>query len=215
MFRPVLEALENRLNPAPITYSNRLITVQGDGDSNDVMIEVTPMDRVVITIDNYAAVYNLSSIKRIDVNLSSGSDRFIYMNGNDDYLPRDDSRLTLNVYGNAGDDIVLVGGGGSARFNAMGGPGDDILLAEDAVTGVTLKGGDGDDLLIGGYGNDFLFGGAGDDSIMDGDGTDTINGGTGADNLLSDEGSYNFADVVYYDANDMLVRDPADLLYLV
>ncbi len=113
---------------------------------------------------------------------------------------------TVIVNGTNGDDAVTVGGdatgvsviglftqvnisGAEAAndrliVNTLGG--DDVLdasgLAAGAI-GLTVNGGDGDDILIGGAGNDILSGGAGDDVLIGGPGQDVLDGGTG-DNIL-------------------------------
>ena len=49
--------------------------------------------------------------------------------------------------------------------------------------GLTIDGGDGDNVLIGGDGNDILLGGVGDDVLLGGPGVDVLDGGPG-DNIL-------------------------------
>ena len=49
------------------------------------------------------------------------------------------------------------------------------------MVGLTLDGGDGDDILIGGEGDDILLGGAGDDVLIGGGGNDILDGGDGDD----------------------------------
>jgi serralysin len=56
--------------------------------------------------------------------------------------------------------------------NAIGGSGNDTLIANDL--GCTLTGGGGNDTLIGGAGNDRLIGGAGIDLMTGGGGADTF-----------------------------------------
>ena len=55
---------------------------------------------------------------------------------------------------------------------AIGGSGNDTLIASDA--GCTLSGGGGNDTLIGGAGNDKLIGGSGVDNLTGGNGADTF-----------------------------------------
>ena len=59
--------------------------------------------------------------------------------------------------------------------------GDDILIG--ASTNDTLYGGAGNDSLQGGAGNDILYGEAGDDLLNGGIGNDILNGGAGNDTL--------------------------------
>ncbi|MDD5299938.1 MAG: retention module-containing protein [Gallionella sp.] len=72
----------------------------------------------------------------------------------------------------------------------------------DTVVGETLRGGHGDDTLVGGAGNDTLYGyegkdnlygGAGNDTLYGGEGKDTLHGGLGNDLLYGGEGKDVFA----------------------
>ena len=83
-------------------------------------------------------------------------------------------------------------------FEVNGGPGNDtIALGTTVEVPATLRGGEGDDLLIGGLGNDKLVGGpgndtlsgrAGDDALYGGSGNDTLFGGPGNDKLVGGPG---------------------------
>ena len=103
-----------------------------------------------------------------------------------------------------GDDVAIVVGDASgvsvlglaAQINVTGAEaandriviqgfaGDDVIEASGVgagVVGLTLDGGDGDDVLIGGEGDDILLGGAGDDVLIGGGGNDILDGGDGDD----------------------------------
>lgn len=62
-----------------------------------------------------------------------------------------------------------------------GGAGDDIIIGGGG--GDTLSGGAGQDLLIGGEGDDDLHGDGGNDFLVGGSGNDTLSGGAGTDTL--------------------------------
>ncbi len=64
--------------------------------------------------------------------------------------------------------------------------GDDIVVG--AATNDTLYGGAGNDSLQGGAGNDILNGEAGNDLLNGGTGNDTLNGGAGNDTLIGGTG---------------------------
>ena len=68
--------------------------------------------------------------------------------------------------------------------NLLGG--DDVFegsaLAAGAI-GLTVDGGDGDDVIIGSAGDDVLLGGAGDDVLIGGPGNDVLDGGAGDDDI--------------------------------
>jgi Ca2+-binding RTX toxin-like protein len=113
---------------------------------------------------------------------------------------------TVVVNGTAGADAIRISGsaasvsvdGLATRVSISGAETTDTLvtqaLAGDDVIdasavragsiGLTLDGGEGDDVLIGGDGNDTLLGGAGDDVLIGGPGQDVLDGGTGNNILI-------------------------------
>jgi Ca2+-binding RTX toxin-like protein len=97
---------------------------------------------------------------------TAGGNSWVNLNGGDDTFINNSATSTITVYGGAGNDI-LIGGGGND----------------------TLYGGIGNDTLNGRGGNDTLYGGAGSDTyIFEGDfGQDTVidqNTGTDADRIV-------------------------------
>jgi large repetitive protein len=58
-----------------------------------------------------------------------------------------------------------------------------------SVTGDTIRGGDGDEIIIGGNTNDTLYGNAGNDVLLGNAGNDTLYGGDGADRLEGGQGN--------------------------
>lgn len=112
----------------------------------------------------------------------------------------------VRIFGTLADDVIVVTGSGSsltvlglaAQINITGFEGgvdqliiealagDDVIEASgvaSAALGVTLNGGNDDDILIGGDGNDIISGGAGDDVLLGGPGLDVLDGGIG-DNVV-------------------------------
>ncbi len=80
-----------------------------------------------------------------------------------------------------------VGGGG--RITGNGGDfNDSLALAPDVLSPATLRGGVGDDRLIGGAGDDTLSGDDGQDLLIGGAGNDTLNGGNDRDYLDGQDG---------------------------
>jgi len=107
------------------------------------------------------------------------------------------SAVPLQLYGNAGDNVLTGTPFGRATTsnagwpgygdNLYGGPGDDTLVG---LAGADfLDGGEGNDLLQGGTGNDWLFGRAGDDTLEGGSGADWLYGGLGANRLIGGTGN--------------------------
>lgn len=76
--------------------------------------------------------------------------------------------------------ITLNGGAGRDSINLTG----LSALLYSHVLGVTIHGGDGNDVLIGSFGADSIDGGNGNDSITGGVGNDSLMGGTGNDKLF-------------------------------
>ncbi len=65
---------------------------------------------------------------------------------------------------------------------------DEYIINVSDQDGITLLGGDGDDIIIGSDGDDIIRGGEGDDRVEAGDGDDFVQGGLGNDHLLGGEG---------------------------
>ncbi|MBW8812209.1 MAG: calcium-binding protein [Caulobacterales bacterium] len=62
------------------------------------------------------------------------------------------------------------------------------MAAQAEAPVATLRGGAGDDLLVGTSGNDHILGGEGDDTLSGGGGHDTLEGGAGDDRIELGEG---------------------------
>jgi Ca2+-binding RTX toxin-like protein len=77
-----------------------------------------------------------------------------------------------------------------AGFEVNAGGGDDeVILAKDVTAPATMRGGAGDDLLVGGGGPDKLIGGNGDDRLLGWRGPDLLYGGPGVDTLIGSLGN--------------------------
>jgi Ca2+-binding RTX toxin-like protein len=86
---------------------------------------------------------------------------------------------------------ILQGEAANDRLVINALAGDDVIEASGVTAGaigLTLNGGDGNDVLIGGAGNDILLGGAGDDVLLGGDGDDILDGGEGDDIIIGGDG---------------------------
>ncbi|HSS03620.1 MAG TPA: hypothetical protein VLK89_00340 [Solirubrobacterales bacterium] len=93
----------------------------------------------------------------------------------------------FEVNAGGGDDRVTVANEVSAPVTIRGGGGDDYLVGGAGTD--KLIGGDGNDRLIGGRGNDLLFGGEGKDVLIGGPGNDVLRGGYGEDTLIAGSGN--------------------------
>jgi uncharacterized protein len=98
-----------------------------------------------------------------------------------------------------------------AGITLNGGNGQDILngrSGDDTINGGNgddvLYGNRGNDTLIGGNGNDVLWGGAGADSLNGGHGNDVLIGGLGKDTLTGDRGSDRFVYNAFNEGTDTI-----------
>lgn len=99
----------------------------------------------------------------------------------------------IEVYGQAGNDVIILAGRITAFTRLDGGEGNDLIVGGDEDN--TVFGGSGDDILLGGGGNDLLDGGNGNDFIDGGNGNDVIHGGIGfLDVLLGGNGNDTLSD---------------------
>ena len=105
-----------------------------------------------------------------------------------------------NAIGSTGADTII----GSEVANLLeGGLGDDKIWARGADD--TVRGGDGNDVLVGGFGgnsgkpsgNDTMFGDAGNDELYGEDGNDILWGGKGSDQYAAGAGN----DTLYFEAD--------------
>jgi hypothetical protein len=92
----------------------------------------------------------------------------------------------FEVNAGAGDDSVSVSREVPIPVTLRGGPGQDRLVG--GAGGDKLVGGPGDDVLVGRAGADSLFGGPGTDRLVGCSGNDLLHGDSGVDTLLGGSG---------------------------
>jgi Ca2+-binding RTX toxin-like protein len=92
----------------------------------------------------------------------------------------------FEVNGGGGEDSITVAAAVPVPVTLRGGPGNDLLVG--GAGDDKLIGGPGDDTLIGRAGNDSLYGGPGDDRLLGGAGDDLLRGEAGDDVLLGGSG---------------------------
>ena len=108
------------------------------------------------------------------------------------------SVTAVNIYAGASADTVIVNSiATGTTVQVFGEAGNDTLrVSTDVTAGITLNGGDGNDLLIGGGGNDTLIGGIGNDYLNAGAGFNTMIGGVGDDVYTFTDATVNQLDTV-------------------
>jgi hypothetical protein len=90
------------------------------------------------------------------------------------------------VNAEAGDDQISVAPSVSIPVTLRGGTGNDVLVGGSGPD--SLNGGAGGDKLVGRSGNDVLLGGEGRDSLFGGSGDDVLKGGPGHDLIAGGPG---------------------------
>jgi len=119
----------------------------GDGSADNVTVNATDGDDVVVLAGDAAGLSVLGLSARIDVTGAEGT------------LDK------LHVSGGAGDDVIEASAvaPGSIGLVLDGGEGNDVII-----------GSAGDDVLIGGPGDDVIIGNGGNDTIIAAPGADTV-----------------------------------------
>lgn len=149
-----------------------------------------------------------------DVALHLGPDAFRRLRGVTTDIA--ESFTVAHVLGSSGSETVGVvalglepqaySTGSGGRITGIGGEFDDALLVDDEVlSGATLSGGIGNDMLHGGMGADVLSGDDGLDTLIGNDGADELHGGTGFDHLNGGGGNDDLDGGV---GNDLLIGGP-------
>jgi Ca2+-binding RTX toxin-like protein len=133
------------------------------------------------------SISGTSSADTISVNMVNGKIRVTKNGRNSYYGTWQVSSLTLS--GSGGNDRLSIGAGVRA-VTLKGGDGNDVLTGGDGND--LLDGGNGNDVLRGGGGNDRLYGRSGADKLYGGAGNDRLEGGTGTDSLYGDAGDDQF-----------------------
>lgn len=100
--------------------------------------------------------------------------------GNDVILIAQHVDTDAEIYGGAGNELIM---GGSGDDRIFGEDGCDVLFGRDGND--HLDGGAGDDKLFGGHGDDILLGGLGDDWLFGGPALNVLDGGPGRNRLFA------------------------------
>jgi Ca2+-binding RTX toxin-like protein len=215
--RTVIDVLEPRTHLSTSLNSDGILNITGTDLDDTIVVQIVDR-RLAVTINGARERFTLSSVHRLTINASDGSDqidfRFISLptfarggNGNDAiFAGAGDDRL----HGDGGNDQLYGGGGGDQLDGGAGsdllsgGDGRDSVNYSDRITNLTLsiaRGGydDGEfnehdnirndiEGVSAGRGYDVITGWKSSDVISGGAGNDTIKGDDGADTINGDDG---------------------------
>jgi hypothetical protein len=148
--------------------NGELVVVGSDGD--DFLNVVRAGTEVVVWAGGRRLGEFDAALSSIVVDAGGGNDLILISHRID---------TDAEIYGGAGNDLIL---GGSGHDRIFGEDGDDMLLGNSGND--HLDGGAGHDFLFGGLGNDELIGGLDDDWLFGGPGLDVLDGGLGRNRLF-------------------------------
>jgi Ca2+-binding RTX toxin-like protein len=144
--------IQTQPDPVHAGKTIQVLVVGGSTGADDIAIDRGPHGRGIEVVINQKGPH-----KQLEQLFTAPIDRIVVYGqaGNDSIVVSDDVKQTSELYGGDGND-TLAGGGG-----------DNILV-----------GGDGNDLLSGGRGRNLMIGGAGKDELRGGCRGDILIGGT-------------------------------------
>jgi Ca2+-binding RTX toxin-like protein len=210
---------------------------QGAPETNTIF-EAVWTAGATATVDLRNFTHNQANDMRPGGVMMFSPDQLAHLNAYSTSKPNGEIYARGNVYnallaGVASSSTAGTGGGSAAGAadettgdtrsllsNLFSGPGDDIIIGNDAANTIsgnagndTLRGGSGNDTLEGGTGNDILDGGDGDDILDGGDGNDIFSGGGGNDTIHFDRGHDTIRDALAdLDDDTILGGESADSL---
>lgn len=154
--------------PSPVQVdANGVMTVSGGADADNITVSPVSGGSVKVTIGS-TFTGTFSGVNHIVVQAGDGDDTVKIMPG---------LSVSAEVYGGAGNDVLVAGSAGDALFGQAGND--------------TLKGGGASDILVGGDGSDLLSGDNGNDVLIGGNGTDKLLGNANDDILVAGSTSYD------------------------
>jgi Ca2+-binding RTX toxin-like protein len=190
----------------PPTFSGGILTVNGDGNPNNITVNQTT-STITVTIDGTTYTRSTTGVARIDVNGLGGNDVIKITGPGRKTTHIDGGAGNDNCSGGAGTDIFLCGAAKDGNDTMTGGGGEDkadyasrtgaLVLSPDGVANDgEFTGGERDNIAAD---IEYLFCGTGADVvdasksslgyiISGGAGKDTITGSSAHDNLIGCDG---------------------------
>jgi Ca2+-binding RTX toxin-like protein len=189
----------SRLVGGSIQLVGTTLNVYGDSQLNNISVQVGVS--VAVSLDGFTTTYSPAQVTAITIHGSGGDDSI--------YVSMIATPTTMTIYGDAGNDSIRIAStvtqgvtldGGDGNDLLIGGGGNDILIGGNGND--LLKGGDGFDSLSGDAGDDYLYGEGNSDDLRGGDGSDTLAGGLGNDAYLFDAATTDETDTIVEQANE-------------
>jgi len=191
----IAETVTLSANGPRLLFTRNIATITMDCDDIEAVLFTAKGGADLITVNDLSG----TDVQDVKLDLSAAGDAG----------PGDSAADTVIVNGTAASDVVAVTGsagivkvaGLPAVVNILGseaandkliiktGGGDDVVGASGlpaGFIGLTVDGGDNDDVLVGSGGDDTLLGGPGDDVLEGGPGIDVLDGGPGANTIIQD-----------------------------
>ncbi|NOX56608.1 MAG: hypothetical protein GXP27_19625, partial [Planctomycetes bacterium] len=215
----------------PVPASGVTFSAGGQTTGDELVLNGGTFSTVVHTftapdsgsVDLDGAVVSYTGLEPVWDNASATDRLFVYGPDADTILVEDDgtpnnNRSEITALGGTAERVTFVDPTSSLTIEAGAGNDRVVIGVLDAQFAATLRvrGGDGNDTVIGGAGvetleggagNDRIFGLAGDDSIVGGDGDDYLRGFSGNDTL---DGGLGNDSILGTDGNDLLIGGDGD-----
>ena len=121
------------------------------------------------------------------IKIEFDADKNVYVVRGFDQVQEFSGVTSIMIDAGIGVDEITIDKSVTVPVTVKGGDGDDVIVGGAGPN--TLEGGAGNDRLVGGDANDTLIGGDGDDVLIGGKGVDTLDGGEGNDQLRGDDGN--------------------------
>lgn len=195
------------------------VRVSGDATKDEIDLSLAGQLLKINGEDPAGTPTDFTHIVRLRVDAGPGGDS-ISMRGLRDYagfINPDLAAGKANVFGGAGDDVILGFGTTDEDLAALGPNGSAATNKGTwwrfGMFG-SLRGGGGNDLLLGSRGADNVFGGPGSDRIRAFDRPDLLHGGPGADRIWGGDNAWKREEIFGGAGNDVLFGGPGDDLML-
>jgi Ca2+-binding RTX toxin-like protein len=167
-----------------IRIIDRILTADGSWGGDDVSIERTGGDDVIVRINDLARQFDMDEFDGVLLRGNNGYD-------------------VLQVFD------PIVAGSRVRKVTLEGGNGNDTLLGSNESSDDVMRGSAGDDHLHGGAGRDALFGGGGNDALVGELGPDFLDGGDNDDVIYASDGAAGDT-VLGGSGNDTALLDVGD-----